>query len=99
MSQIGQRDRNGLGMKLQRGPVIGAQFEDGDPLAARSVLMANVLVRPDQNVEPVPLGRPEEIAVAQLMPTHLKGVPDFDACENRPETARDTVVEKGPHAR
>ncbi|MGD0432379.1 MAG: hypothetical protein ABSA58_14950 [Acetobacteraceae bacterium] len=61
--------------------------------------MANVLARRDQNIEPVPLGRPEEIAVAQLMPTHLKGVPDFDAGENRPQTARDAVIEKGPQAR
>jgi hypothetical protein len=99
MSQIGQRDRNGLGMPLQRGPVIGAEFEDGDPEAAKPVLMAKVLVRRDQNVEPVPLGSPEEIAVAQLMPTHLKGVPDFDASENRPQTARDAVIEKGPQAR
>jgi hypothetical protein len=52
-----------------------------------------------KNVEPVLLGRPEEIAVAQFMPTHLKGVPDFDAGENRPQTARDAVIEKGPHAR
>jgi hypothetical protein len=63
--------------------VIGAEFEDGDPQAAKPVLMANVLVRRDQNVEPVPIGSPEEIAVAQLMPTHLKGEPDFDADENR----------------
>jgi len=28
---MGLGDRNGLGMKLQRGPVIGAKFEDGDP--------------------------------------------------------------------
>jgi hypothetical protein len=99
VSQFGQRDRNGLGMKLQRGPVIGAEFEDGDPQAAKPVLMANVLVRRDQNVEPVPLGSPEEIAIAQLMPTHLKGVPDFDAGEKRPQTARDAVIEKGPQAR
>jgi hypothetical protein len=32
------------------------------------------------------------------MPTHLKGVPDFDASENRPQTARDAVIEKGPQA-
>jgi hypothetical protein len=98
MSQIGQRDRNGLGMPLQRGPVIGAEFEDGDPQAAKPVLMANVLVRRDQNVEPIPLGSPEEIAVAQLMPTHLKGVPDLDAGEDRPQPARNAVIEKGPQA-
>ncbi len=86
-------------MPLQRGPVIGAEFEDGDSHAAKPVLMANVLVRRDQNVEPVPLGRPEEIAVAQLMPAHLKGVPDFDAGEDRPQTARDAVIKKGPQAR
>ena len=61
--------------------------------------MANVLFRRDQNVEPVPLGSPEEIAVAQLVPTHLKGVPDFDAGENRPQTARDAVIERDPHAK
>jgi len=61
--------------------------------------MANVLARRDQNIEPVQLGRPEEIAVAQLMPTHLKRVPDFDAGENRPQTARDAVIEKDPQAR
>jgi hypothetical protein len=61
--------------------------------------MANVLVRRDQNVEPVPLGSAKEIAVAQLMPAHLKGVPDFDAGENRPRTARDAVIEKCPQAR
>ena len=99
MSQIGQRDRNGLGMKLQRGPVIGAEFEDGDPPVAKPVLMVNVLVRRDQNVEPVPLGSPEEIAVAQLMPTHLKGVPGLDAGEKRPQTARDAVIEERPQAR
>jgi hypothetical protein len=99
MSQIGQRDRNGLGVPLQRGPVIGAEFEDGDPQTAKPVLMANVLVRRDQNVEPVPLGSLEEIAIAQLMPSHLKGVPDFDADENRPQTARDAVIEKGPQAK
>jgi hypothetical protein len=62
--------------------------------------MANVLVRRDQNVEPVPLGNPEEIAVAQPMPPHLKGVPDFNAGENRPRTAPNPVIEKGrPQAR
>jgi hypothetical protein len=79
-------------MPLQRGPVIGAEFEDGYPQATKPVLMANVLVRGDQNVEPVPLGSLEEIAVAQLMPTHVKGVPDFDAGENRSQTARDAVI-------
>jgi hypothetical protein len=98
-SQIGQRDRNGVSMPLQRGPVIGAEFEDGDPPATNPVLVPNVLVGRDQNVEPVPLGRPEEIAVAQLMPTHLKGVPDFDAGEDRPQTSRDAVIEKGSQAR
>ena len=53
-------------MPLQRGPVIGAEFEDGDPLAAKPILMANVLVRRDQNVEPLPLGSPQEIAHAAL---------------------------------
>lgn len=86
-------------MPLQRGPVIGAEFEDGDPLAAKPILTANVLVRRDQNVEPLPLGSPQEIAVAQLMPTHLKGVPDFDPGKNRAQTARDAVIEKGPQAR
>lgn len=86
-------------MTLQRGPVIGSEFEDGDPKAAKPVLMANVLVRRDQNVEPVLLGSPEEIAVAQLKPSHLKGVPDFDADENRPKTARDALIEKGPQAK
>jgi hypothetical protein len=92
MSQIGQRGRNGFAIPLQRGPVIGAEFEDGDPQAAKPVLMANVLVRRDQNVEPVLLGRTEEIAIAQLMPTHLEGVPAFDAGENRPRAARDAVI-------
>ncbi len=86
-------------MPLQRRPVIGAEFEDGDPQVAKPVLMADVLVRRDQNVEPVPFGCPEEIAVAQLVPTHLKGVPDFDASEKRPQTARDAVIEEGPQAR
>jgi hypothetical protein len=45
------------------------------------------------------LGSLEEIAVAQLTPTHLKGVPDFDAGENRSRTARDAVIEKRPQAR
>jgi hypothetical protein len=99
VSQIGQGDGNGLGMPLQRGPVIGPEFEDGDSHAAKPVLMANVLVRRDQNVEPVPLGSPEEFAVAQLVPTHLKGVPDFDAGENSPQTARDAVIKKRPQAR
>jgi hypothetical protein len=99
MSQIGQRDQNGPGMPLQGGPVIGAEFEDGDPQAAKPILMANVLVRRNQNVEPVPLGRLEEIAVAQFMPTHPKGMSDFDAGENRPQTARNAVIEKCPHAR
>jgi hypothetical protein len=81
VSQIGQGAENGLGMLLQRGPVIGAEFEDRDPHTAKPVLMANVLVRRDQNVEPVPFGSPEEIAVAQLVPTHLKGVPYLDAGE------------------
>ena len=75
--------------------MIGAELEDGDPQAAEPVLMANVLVRRDQNVETVPLGSPEEVSVAQLRPTPLKGVPDFDAGENRPQTARDAVIEKG----
>ena len=79
--------------------MIGAEFEDGDPPVAKPVLMMNVLVRRDQNVEPVPLGSPEEIAVAQLMPTHLKGVPDFDAGEKHPQTAWDAVIEKCPQAR
>jgi hypothetical protein len=26
------------------------------------------------------------------MPTHLKGVPDFDVGENRPQTARDALI-------
>ena len=82
-------------MKLQRGPAVGTAFEDGDPPAAKPVLMADILVRRDQNVEPRALGRSEEIAVAQFMPTHLKGVPDFGAGENRPRTARDAVIEKG----
>jgi hypothetical protein len=99
MSQIGQGDGNGLGMLLEREPVIGAEFEDGDPHAAKPVLMANVLVRRDQNVEPAPLGSPQEIAVAQHAPTHLKGVPDFDPGENRPQTARNAVIKKGPQAR
>ena len=86
-------------MKLQRGPVIGAEFEGGDPQAAKPVPMVNVLVQRDQNVEPVPLGSPEKIAVAQLMLIHLKGMPDFDAGENRPQTVRDAVIEKGPQAR
>ena len=79
-------------MLLQRGPVIGAEFEHGDSHAAKPVLMANVLVRRDQNVENVPLGNLKEIAIAQLVPTHLKGVPDFDAGEKRPQTARDAVI-------
>jgi hypothetical protein len=86
-------------MPLQRGPVIGAEFQDGDPPAAKPVLMANVLVRRDQNVKPVPLGSLEEIAVAQLVPTHLEGVPDFDTGENRPQTARDAVIKKDPQAK
>jgi hypothetical protein len=99
VSQIGQGDGNGRGIPLKRGPVIGAEFEDGDFQAAKPVLMANVLVRRDQNVEPVPLGGQEEISVAQLVPTHLKGVPDFDAGEKRPQTAWDTVIKQGPQAR
>ena len=34
-----------------------------------------------------------------LVAHHLKGVPDFDAGESRPQTARDAVIEKRPHAR
>jgi len=79
--------------------VIGAEFEDGNPQATKPVLMPDILVRRDQNVEPVPLGSPEEIAVAQLMPTHLKGVPDFDVGENRLQTARDAVIEKDAQAK
>jgi hypothetical protein len=30
------------------------------------------------------------------MPAHFKGVPDFDAGENRLQTARDAVIDKGP---
>jgi hypothetical protein len=48
--------------------VIGAEFEEGDPQTAKLVLLAYILVRRDQNVEPVPLGSLEQIAVAQLMP-------------------------------
>jgi hypothetical protein len=51
VSQISQRGGNGLGMPLQRGPVIGAEFEDGDPHAATPVLMADILVRRDQNAD------------------------------------------------
>ena len=83
----------------KRRPVIGAEFEDGNPQATKPVLMPDILVRRDQNVEPVPLGSPEEIAVAQLMPTHLKGVPDFDVGENRLQTARDAVIEKDAQAK
>jgi hypothetical protein len=85
-------------MSLQRRPVIGAEFDDGDPQTAKPVLMANVLVRRDQNVDSVPLGSPEEIAVAQLMPPRVKGVPAFDAGKNRPQTTLDAVIEKGPQA-
>jgi hypothetical protein len=99
VSDHGPARPNGLGMPLQRGPVVGAEFEDGDPQVAKRVLMADVLVRRDQNVEPVPLGSPEEIAVAQLVRTHLRGVPGFDAGANRPQTARDAVIKKGPQAR
>ena len=67
--------------------------------AAMPVPRANVLVRRDRNVEPIPLGNQEEIAVARLMPTHLEGGPDFEAGENRPWTARDVVIEKDRHAR
>ncbi len=87
-----------MGMPLQRRPVIRAKLEDGDPQASQPVLMANVPVRRDQNVEPVLLGGPEEIAVAQFMPIHLKGVPHFDPAENGAQTARDAVIEKGPQA-
>lgn len=86
-------------MPLQRGPVIGAEFEDGDPQAIKPVLMANILVRRNQHIEPVPLGSPEEIAVAQLMPTHLEGVPDFDTGQNRPQTAGNAMIEKDPQAK
>jgi hypothetical protein len=41
-------------------------------------------IRREQNVEPVQLGSPEEIAVAQLVPTHFKRVPELDVGENRP---------------
>jgi hypothetical protein len=99
MSQIGQGDGNGPGMLLERGPVIGAKFEDGDPHAAEPVLIANVLVRRDQNVEPVPLGSPQEIAVVQHVPAHLKGVLDFDAGENSPQTARNAVIKKDLQAK
>jgi plasmid stability protein len=75
------------------------QTRDKSPAEPTILSERPSLVRRDQNVEPVPLGRPEEIAVAQLMPTHLKGVPDFDAGENRPQTARDAVIEKDPQAR
>ena len=66
--------------------------------AAKPVLTADALVRRDQNVEPVPLGGPEKIAVAQLVPTHFKGMLDFDAGQKRPQTARDAVIKKGPQA-
>ena len=46
-----------------------------------------------------PFSRPKEIAVAQLVLTHLKGMLDFDAGEKRPQTARDAVIMKGPQAR
>jgi hypothetical protein len=51
-------------MPLERGPVIGAEFEDGYSHAGEPVLVANILVGRDENIEPFALCGPQEIAVA-----------------------------------
>jgi hypothetical protein len=85
-------------MKLERGPVIGAEFEDGYSHAGEPVLMANIPVGRDENVEPFALGGPQEIAVAQLVPTHLEGMPHLDVAKSGPETPGNAMVENDPQA-
>jgi hypothetical protein len=85
-------------MPLERGPVIGAEFEDGYSHAGEPVLVANILIRRDENIEPFALGGPQEIAVAQLVPTHLEGMPHLDIAKSSPEAPRNAMVENDPQA-
>jgi hypothetical protein len=85
-------------MPLERGPVIGTEFEDRHPHAGEPVLVANILVGRDENVEPFALGGPEEIAVAQLVPAHLEGMPHLDVAKSGPEAPRNAMVEDDPQA-
>jgi hypothetical protein len=80
-------DPSGSGPYKNQRAALGRIFGAGEP------------VRTGIAVRVPTLGRPVEIAVAQLTPTHLKGVPDCDAGENRPRTAPDAVIEKRPQAR
>jgi hypothetical protein len=70
-------------------PVISARFEDGYSHAGERAVMANILVGRDENVEPFALRGPKEIAVAQLVPTHLEGMPHLDVAKSSPEAPRN----------
>jgi hypothetical protein len=85
-------------MSLERGPVIGAEFEDGYSHAGKPVLVANILVGRDENVEPFALGGLQEIAVAQFVPAHFEGMPRFHIAKSGPEASRNAMVENDPQA-
>lgn len=80
-------------MPLERGPVIGAEFEDGYSHAGEPVPVANILVGRDENIEPSALGGPQEIAVAQLVPAHLEGMPYLDIAKSGSEAPRNAMIE------
>jgi hypothetical protein len=78
--------------------VIGAEFEDGYSHASEPVLVANILVGSDENVEPFALGGPQEIAVAQLVPADLEGMPHLDIAENGSQAPRNAMIENDAQA-
>lgn len=78
--------------------MIGAEFDDGYSHAGEQVLVANILVGRDENIEPFALGGPQEIAVAQLVPAHLEGMPHLDIAKRGPEAPRNAMVENNPQA-
>lgn len=85
-------------MPLERGPVVGAEFEDGYSHAGKPVLVANILVGRDENVEPFALGGLQEIAVAQLVPPPLEGMSHLDVAKSSPEAPWNAMVENDPQA-
>jgi len=71
-AEVGKGSGHRRSMKLERGPVIAAEFEDGYSHAGEPVLMADIIVGRDENVEPFALGGTQEIAAAQLVPASRK---------------------------
>lgn len=86
-----------VSMRSNQAPIGRRQGDDRQPAAGQVLLMPQILIRCDEAVDAVCLGRIEQITITQQLPATFKSGFDVMIAEELPQRNRRTLVEENAH--